>query len=178
LGLGGEGDDFFGAEFLGAVFGVLDEFFADAATVVEGLHVDGANFHGLTIGVGAEGGAADDAVIDFVNKEVGDRLFDLLARTQHEGVGLGAVLGQIIKGLCVFLFGGTDTIVVVGVNHRAESNLIENFGEQAAEDPTVENVSAWHIFIEGLGRLQRLAPDAWVELDGFAGENFFQLVFR
>ena len=71
-GLGREGEQFLGAPVLRPEFGILDELLADAAAVVEWLDVERPEFHGFAIGISAQGGTTDNAIVDFVDEEVGD----------------------------------------------------------------------------------------------------------
>ena len=88
------------------------------------------------------------------------------------------MLGEVVERLRVLLLGLTDAVVVVGVHHRAETDLIEDFGEEAAEDAAVEDVGARDVVIEGLGGLDGLAADTWVELRGLVREETLEVILR
>ena len=74
-------------------------------------------------------------------------MLDLLTRAGDEGVGLRAMLGEVVEGLGILLLGLADTVVVVGMHHRTEADLVEDFGEQAAEDASVKDVRARDVVV-------------------------------
>lgn len=141
-GLGGEGEDLFDALFGGELFGEGHEFASVAFAFEVFADMEAGELGEIFFRVKVKGDTADEIAIEFedpifveVGEDIGFGAFDEflaidgLADEHHEGAG-------------IFFEDATDLLILVGVDHRADAFVAEDFAEESFVLASVEEMNA------------------------------------
>ena len=104
------------AEFFRDGFGADGELGADATMFVCRINLETGQLRFFVGGVGRDGNAADDVVVDFKNEIFGDVFFDDAAGAFQELVAINGGLDECADVTDIFAHGGTNALVFVRVN--------------------------------------------------------------
>lgn len=174
-GLGGEGDDAFFAHVGSFLEGKIDEGFADMASLVGGVDIDGAQFDGGGARVGGEAEAADDAFIDFVNLVFADIGFNGLAGARAEGIIADGGAGEGVDGSGILSAGRPDPGIGIGMDHGTDTDLGEDLHEEAVVNAAIDDVGAGDAAFDGLDGEACFGADGGIDALGLFIEDFTDL---